>query len=107
MSRYRYRPITIPLTFVALRYRPLPFYPTLHNVTSTLPTVTYRYRSLQNVTVTTVTCVTSITDRNIRPFEQTFKVTQVTVRFGNGQKRWPTVSHGNAVTVTVTGHNHN
>ena len=96
MSRYRYRLITVPLPFVTLRYRPLPFYPTLHNVTSTLPTVTNRYRQLLTVT-----------GRNIGPFEQTFKETQVTVRFGNGQKRWPTVSHGNAVTVTVTGHNHN
>jgi hypothetical protein len=43
MSRYRYRPVT----FWALRYRPLPFsgqpYPTLRNVTPTLPTVTDRY----------------------------------------------------------------
>jgi hypothetical protein len=47
MSRYRYRPVTSPLPFWALRYRPLPFldqrYPTLLNVTPTLPTVTNRY----------------------------------------------------------------
>ena len=64
MSRYRYHPVTV----WALRYRPLPFsgqrYPTL-------PTVTDRYRSLPNFTVT---CVTSVTDRNIVCFEQIFKV---------------------------------
>ena len=52
VSRYRYRPVTIPLPFWGLRYRPL-------------LTVTDRYRSLPNLTVT---CVTSVTDRNIRPF---------------------------------------
>ena len=43
MSRYRNRPVTV----WALRYRPLPFsgqrYPTLRNVTPTLPTITDRY----------------------------------------------------------------
>ncbi len=37
MSRYRYRPVTSPLPFWALRY------PTLLNVIPTLPTVTDRY----------------------------------------------------------------
>ena len=52
MSRYRYRPVTVtvPLPFWVLRYRPLPLsgrrYPTLRNVTPTLPTVTGRYRIL-------------------------------------------------------------
>ncbi len=50
MSRYRYRPVTSPLPFWTLRYRPLPFsgqrYPTLLNVTPTLPTVTSRCRIL-------------------------------------------------------------
>ncbi len=99
MSRYRYRPVTVSLPFLGLRYRPLPFsdqrYPKLLNVTSTLPTVTDLYRSLPNFTVTCVTSVTSVTDRNIVCFEQIFKVlfkkmnvtlitlvTQVTVKFG-------------------------
>jgi hypothetical protein len=47
--------------------------PTLRNVTSTLPTVTDRYRSLPNFTVTCVTRVTSVTDPNNGPFEQIFK----------------------------------
>ncbi len=42
--------VPLPLPFWALRYRPLPFsgqrYPTLLNVTSTLPTVTHSYRIL-------------------------------------------------------------
>ncbi len=69
-SRYRYRPVTVPLQFTVLRYGPLPFflkgyrplpfvtdcdtivtcvterymrYPTLHNVTD-------RYITLQTVT---------------------------------------------------------
>ena len=48
----------------------------------------------------TVTCVTSVTDPNIGPFEQIFKkinvtlVTQVTVRFGNGGERSVTVADG-------------
>jgi hypothetical protein len=67
--------VTVPLPFWALRYRPLPFsgqrYPTLLNVTPTLPTVTDRYYPLPNFTVT---CVTSVTDRSIVCFEQIFKV---------------------------------
>ena len=54
MSRYRYSPVTVTVTVTVplplplpSRYRPLPFsgqrYPTLRNVTSTLPTVTYHY----------------------------------------------------------------
>ena len=46
MSRYRYRPVT----------------------------VTDRYRSLPNFTVTCVTTVTPVTDRNKGPSEQIFKV---------------------------------
>ena len=88
MSRYRYRPVTVlgptlPTGTV--------FGATLRNVTSTLPTVTGRYRSLSNFIVTSVK---RVTDPNKGPFEQIFivlllinatLVTQVTVRFGNGQ----------------------
>ena len=70
MPRYRF--------WANLRYRPLQFsgqrYPTLRNVTSTLPTVSNRYRSLPNFNVTCVKSVTSVTDRNKGPFEQIFKV---------------------------------
>jgi hypothetical protein len=47
---------------------------TLRNETSTLLTVTGRYQSLPNFTLTCVKSVTSVTDRNIGPFEQIFKV---------------------------------
>ena len=90
MSRYRYRPVTVPLPFWALRYGPLPFsgqrYPTLLIVTDRytnvthrypplpivthryppLPTVTHRYPPLPNVTVT---CVTRVTDSYKRRFK--------------------------------------
>ncbi len=71
MSRYRYRPVTVlgpMLPTVTV------FGPTLLNVTQRyrpLQTVTDRYRPLPNFTVT---CVTSVTDRNIECFEQIFKV---------------------------------
>jgi len=69
MSRYRFGP------YVTVLGPMLPFsgqrYPTLRNVTSTLPTITDRYRSLSNFTVT---CVTSVTDPNTGPFGQIFKV---------------------------------
>jgi hypothetical protein len=56
-------------------YVPLPtvtvFGPTLPNVTQRDITVTDCYRPLPNFTVT---CVTSVTDRNIVCFEQIFKV---------------------------------
>ena len=62
LSRYRFWPyVTDRYRFradVTQRYRPL-------------QTVTDRYRSLPNFTVA---CVTSVTDRNIGPFEQIFKV---------------------------------
>ena len=67
MSRYRYRPVTVfgsPLPTVTV------FGPTLPNVTQRDINVTDRYRSLPF----TVTCVTSVTDRNIVCFEQIFKV---------------------------------
>ena len=66
MSRYRYRPVTVPLQFTVLRYGPLPFflnvtdrYPSLRTVTQAvhaLPNVTcvteryMRYRTLHNLT---------------------------------------------------------
>jgi hypothetical protein len=70
LSRLRYRPVTVPLQFLGLRYRTLPFldqrYPRLSCVTDrdtsvtqrymryrtlqALPNVTERYRALQNVT---------------------------------------------------------
>ena len=75
MSRYRYRPVTVALPS---RYRFGPYvtdrYRFRANVTqrySTLPTVTDRYEPLPNFTVT---CVTSVTDRNIVCFEHIFKV---------------------------------
>ena len=64
MSRYRYRPVTVlgpTLPTVTV------FGPTLPNVTQRDINVTDRYRSLPNFTVT---CVTSVTDRNIVCFEQ-------------------------------------
>jgi hypothetical protein len=57
MSRYRYRPVTV-------------FGPTLPNITQRDINVTDRYRPLPNLTVT---CVTSVTGRNIVCFEQIFK----------------------------------
>ena len=68
MSRYRYRPVTVlgpTLPTVTV------FGPTLPNVTQRDINVTDRYRPLPNFTVT---CVTSVTDRNIVCFEQIFKV---------------------------------
>ena len=47
------------------------FGPTLPNITQRDINVTDRYRSLPNFTVT---CVTSVTDRNIVCFEHIFKV---------------------------------
>ena len=62
LSRYRYRPVTVPLQFLGLRYRTLPFldqrYPRLSCVTDRDTSVTQRYRALQNVT--------SVTERYIR-----------------------------------------
>jgi hypothetical protein len=69
MSHYRYRPVTVlgpTLPTVTV------FRPTLPNVTQRYTNVTDGYRPLPNFTVT---CATSVTDR----------VTQITVRFGNGQ----------------------
>jgi hypothetical protein len=69
MSRYRFGPYVTDL----YRFRA--------NVTQRDINVTHRYRPLQTVTDRyrtlpnfTVTCVTSVTDRNIVCFEQIFKV---------------------------------
>jgi hypothetical protein len=63
LSRLRYRPVTVPLQLLGLRYLPLPFwtnvtqgYPALWTVTQALPNVTSvterykRFRTLQSVT---------------------------------------------------------
>jgi hypothetical protein len=81
LSRLRYRPVTVPLQFMGLRYRPLPFlnqrYPRLPCVTDRDTSVTKRYRTLH-----ALPNVTSVT-YGIYGFWRIFKLKKLLNMFAN------------------------